>query len=136
MRRIEVNSPFFQLSLEDILPPNAISFKEGNRKDMKDKEEGETNGGQGGQGGGGIISFPSEVEAAIKAVIPSEDPLDQPDFSTVDYINKMFPTEQSLNKIDDVVTEMRSGKKLKGRIKEEHLNDNFLSFQIQDPMRR
>ena len=49
----------------------------------------------------------SQVEAAIAAVLPSEDPLDSPSFSTVDYINETFPTEQSLNNLDDVMAEMR-----------------------------
>lgn len=39
-------------------------------------------------------------------VLPSNDPLDQPDFNTVDYINSLFPTEQSLSNIDDVVSKM------------------------------
>lgn len=32
--------------------------------------------------------------------------MDQPDFNTVDYINSLFPTEQSLSNIDDVVSKM------------------------------
>lgn len=36
-------------------------------------------------------------------VLPSDDPLDQPDFNAVDYINSIFPTEQSLSNIDDVI---------------------------------
>lgn len=39
-------------------------------------------------------------------VLPSTDPLDQADFNTVDYINSLFPTEQSLSNIDDVVSKM------------------------------
>jgi hypothetical protein len=39
-------------------------------------------------------------------VLPSNDPLDQPDFNAVDYINSLFPTEQSLSNIDDVVNSM------------------------------
>lgn len=39
-------------------------------------------------------------------MLPSTDPLDQPDFNTVDYINSLFPTEQSLSNIDDVVSKM------------------------------
>lgn len=39
-------------------------------------------------------------------VLPSTDPLDQPNFNVVDYINTLFPTEQSLSNIDDVVNEM------------------------------
>ena len=57
--------------------------------------------------GDDVIVFPKEVEDAIAAVLPSDDPLDQPDFSTVDYINQCFPTEQSLNNLDDQVTDMK-----------------------------
>ncbi|KAK3083798.1 hypothetical protein FSP39_003324, partial [Pinctada imbricata] len=40
-------------------------------------------------------------------VLPSEDPLDKADFNPIDYINTLFPTEQSLVNIDDVVGKMR-----------------------------
>ncbi|XP_021916800.1 vacuolar protein sorting-associated protein 53 homolog [Zootermopsis nevadensis] len=53
-----------------------------------------------------FISFPPEVQNAIEQVLPSNDPLDQPDFNAVDYINTLFPTEQSLSNIDDVVNNM------------------------------
>ncbi|PSN33185.1 putative ATP-dependent RNA helicase kurz [Blattella germanica] len=49
-----------------------------------------------------FISFPPEVQSAIEQVLPSNDPLDHPDFNAVDYINSLFPTEQSLSNIDDV----------------------------------
>ena len=32
---------------------------------------------------------------------------DSPSFSTVEYINATFPSEQSLNNLDDVMAEMR-----------------------------
>jgi hypothetical protein len=41
-------------------------------------------------------------------VLPSDDPLDQPDFDAVAYINSLFPTEQSLASIDEVVSRMES----------------------------
>lgn len=44
--------------------------------------------------------------SALK-VLPSSDPLDQPDFNEVDYINSLFPTEQSLSNIDEVVNNMQ-----------------------------
>ena len=44
-----------------------------------------------------MVSFPAEVEAAIEAVLPSDDPLDSPSFSTVEYINATFPSEQGPN---------------------------------------
>lgn len=40
-------------------------------------------------------------------VLSSDDPLDKPDFNAVDYINTLFPTEQSLVSIDDVVNTIR-----------------------------
>jgi len=40
-------------------------------------------------------------------VINSTDPLDRPDFDAVDYINSLFPTEQSLSNIDTVVNRIR-----------------------------
>ncbi len=51
--------------------------------------------------------LPPEVQAAIAEILPSSDPLDDPDFSTVDYINRLFPTEQSLANLDDAVSDMR-----------------------------
>lgn len=40
-------------------------------------------------------------------VFSSDDPLDSPDFNTVDYINKLFPSEQSLQNIDSVVAKLK-----------------------------
>jgi len=40
-------------------------------------------------------------------VIPSTDALDHPDFDAVAYINRIFPTEQSLVNIDKVVNRIR-----------------------------
>nr|XP_006823125.1 PREDICTED: vacuolar protein sorting-associated protein 53 homolog [Saccoglossus kowalevskii] len=54
-----------------------------------------------------LLAFPPEVQQAIDQVLPSNDPLDRPDFNAVDYINQLFPTEQSLSNIDDVVNRMR-----------------------------
>ncbi|KAK6623010.1 hypothetical protein RUM43_008862 [Polyplax serrata] len=51
-----------------------------------------------------FITFPPQVQNAIDQVLPSNDPLDQPDFNVVDYINSIFPTEQSLSNIDDVIS--------------------------------
>lgn len=41
-------------------------------------------------------------------MLPSKDPLDQPDFNPVDYINTIFPTEQSLSNIDDVISNLEN----------------------------
>ena len=40
-------------------------------------------------------------------MLSSDDPLDSPEFNAVDYINTLFPTEQSLVNIDDVVSTIR-----------------------------
>ena len=49
------------------------------------------------------LEFDPEVEEAIAELLPSKDPLQSKDFSPVDYINQLFPTEQSLSSIDEVV---------------------------------
>jgi hypothetical protein len=41
-------------------------------------------------------------------ICPSDDPLDHPDFNEVDYINKLFPNEQSLTSIDDIINNVKS----------------------------
>ena len=50
-----------------------------------------------------LVKYPEEVEQVLKELFPSEDPLDDPDFNIVNYINTLFPTEQSLASIDEVV---------------------------------
>ncbi|XP_060584875.1 vacuolar protein sorting-associated protein 53 homolog [Ruditapes philippinarum] len=54
-----------------------------------------------------LLTFPEDVQSVIDDILPSEDPLDRPDFNPVDYINSLFPTEQSLSNIDDVVGKIR-----------------------------
>ncbi|XP_059617853.1 vacuolar protein sorting-associated protein 53 homolog [Phlebotomus argentipes] len=64
----------------------------------------------GGQGENRIatIVLTSDVQAAIDQVLqnPGASPLDQPDFNPTDYINQLFPNEQSLSNIDDVIAKM------------------------------
>uniref|UniRef100_A0A8B9QEV2 VPS53 subunit of GARP complex n=1 Tax=Apteryx owenii TaxID=8824 RepID=A0A8B9QEV2_APTOW len=43
----------------------------------------------------------------LTPVFPSQDPLDRADFNAVEYINTLFPTEQSLANIDEVVNKIR-----------------------------
>ncbi|KAL3858283.1 hypothetical protein ACJMK2_012931 [Sinanodonta woodiana] len=65
-----------------------------------------------------LLAFPPEVQAAIDQVLPSDDPLDKPDFNPVDYINSVFPTEQSLSNIDEVIGKIRFKiRKLDGEIR-------------------
>lgn len=54
------------------------------------------------------LSFAPDVQSAIDQVLQSTDPLDAPDFNATDYINQLFPNEQSLSAIDDVIGRMES----------------------------
>lgn len=53
------------------------------------------------------VTIPAEVQETISKVLVSDDPLDQCDFDAIDYINTIFPTEQSLTNIDDVLSKMK-----------------------------
>ncbi|XP_069768110.1 vacuolar protein sorting-associated protein 53 homolog isoform X5 [Narcine bancroftii] len=55
----------------------------------------------------GVLHLTPEVQQAIEQVFPSQDPLDRADFNAVEYINTLFPTEQSLANIDEVVNKIR-----------------------------
>lgn len=67
--------------------------------------------------GDNVLIFSHDVQNAINQVIPSNDSLDKLDFDVIDYINNLFPTEQSLTSIDDVID------KIKYKIK--HLDDEI-----------
>ncbi|XP_077338376.1 vacuolar protein sorting-associated protein 53 homolog [Lithobates pipiens] len=54
-----------------------------------------------------VLHLSPEVQQAIEQVFPGLDPLDRADFNAVEYINTLFPTEQSLSNIDDVVSKIR-----------------------------
>lgn len=49
------------------------------------------------------LSLSTDVQKAIASILPSDDPLDSPDFDLVEYINEIFPNEQSLSNIDEVI---------------------------------
>ncbi|XP_017480020.1 PREDICTED: vacuolar protein sorting-associated protein 53 homolog isoform X1 [Rhagoletis zephyria] len=53
------------------------------------------------------IHFTKDVKNAIDEVLKTEDPMDSPDFNTVDYINQLFPNEQSLVSIDETIQRMQ-----------------------------
>lgn len=53
----------------------------------------------------------AEVQKAIAEILPSDDPLDKPDFDLIEYINELFPNEQSLSNVDEII------KKNKSRVK-------------------
>lgn len=54
------------------------------------------------------IEISPEVQSTIEQVLNSDDPLDKSDFNLVSYINGLFPNEQSLANIDDVLNGMKS----------------------------
>lgn len=55
------------------------------------------------------VLYSPDVEAAIQEVFSSEkDPLDVTDFDPIEYINTLFPTEQSLASVDDTLNRMRT----------------------------
>ncbi|OCT95053.1 vacuolar protein sorting-associated protein 53 homolog isoform X1 [Xenopus laevis] len=54
-----------------------------------------------------VLHLSPEVQQAIEQVFPNQDPLDSADFNAVEYINTLFPTEQSLSNIDEVVSKIR-----------------------------
>ncbi|KAH8263011.1 hypothetical protein KR044_003043 [Drosophila immigrans] len=55
------------------------------------------------------IQFSKEVKQVIDKVLKTDeqDPMDAPDFNTVDYINQLFPNEQSLATIDETIQRMQ-----------------------------
>jgi len=53
------------------------------------------------------LSISAQVQDSIDQVLSSDDPLDRSDFNAIDYINGIFPTEQSLTNIDDVLSRMK-----------------------------
>ncbi len=50
----------------------------------------------------------AEVQQAIASILPNDDPLDRPDFDLVEYINELFPNEQSLSNIDEIILRDRT----------------------------
>lgn len=49
-----------------------------------------------------------EVQNAIASILPNDDPLDKTDFDLVEYINELFPNEQSLSNIDEIILRDRT----------------------------
>ncbi|CAF0901919.1 unnamed protein product [Rotaria sordida] len=54
------------------------------------------------------LVLPSDVQKVIDQILPSTDEIDRVDFNPVDYINQLFPTEQSLANIDEVIGSVKS----------------------------
>ena len=53
------------------------------------------------------VELTPELLNILDSVLPSEEPLDQPDFDIVAHINQLFPTEQSLASIDNVIGDVK-----------------------------
>ncbi|CAF0997701.1 unnamed protein product [Brachionus calyciflorus] len=66
------------------------------------------------------LNLPIEIQRAIAEIIPSDDPLDNPDFDLDEYINELFPNEQSLSNIDEVIK--------KDKLKIKRLDDEIRSI--------
>lgn len=53
------------------------------------------------------MMYSPALEAALRDVVPSTDPLDAPDFNPISHINKLFPNEESLSSADTVSSELQ-----------------------------
>jgi len=54
------------------------------------------------------LQFSPALESALASLNPSSDPLDEPDFNPTAHINKLFPSEDALARIDSYATELES----------------------------
>uniref|UniRef100_A0A336KA85 Vacuolar protein sorting-associated protein 53 homolog n=1 Tax=Culicoides sonorensis TaxID=179676 RepID=A0A336KA85_CULSO len=52
------------------------------------------------------IVLSDNVQKCIEQVLQNQDPLNAADFDSTDYINQLFPNEQSLSNIDDIINKM------------------------------
>jgi hypothetical protein len=50
--------------------------------------------------------YSASVSAAISELLPDDDPFCRADFDVTAYINTLFPTEQSLSQLDDVMDQV------------------------------
>ncbi len=64
--------------------------------------EGESSGGE------QLLEYSAAVQTAIDSVLPDDDPFYRADFDVTDHINSLFPTEQSLSKLDETTAQVRS----------------------------
>mmetsp|Transcript_50232 Transcript_50232/g.98478 ORF Transcript_50232/g.98478 Transcript_50232/m.98478 type:complete len:804 (-) Transcript_50232:278-2689(-) len=65
-----------------------------------------------------IPSFSKQLEDTLAEVLPSDDPLDSPDFDPIKYINEQFPDQSSVNQnIDSFLASLkRDGRELSDKI--------------------
>jgi len=53
------------------------------------------------------IEFSAQVNKALEELLPSNEIFDSPHFDSVDYVNQLFPNEQSLEAIDTFVIKVK-----------------------------
>eukprot|EP00055_Hartaetosiga_balthica_P000960 m.137889 g.137889 ORF g.137889 m.137889 type:complete len:853 (-) comp12605_c0_seq1:139-2697(-) len=53
------------------------------------------------------VKFDESVLTALEELFPSDDPLDDPEFDPLEYINELFPNEQSLSSLDSTIMKMK-----------------------------
>ncbi|KAI9208319.1 Vps53-like protein [Polychytrium aggregatum] len=84
----------------------------------------------------GLLVLSPELDQSISTIVQSKDPLDHSEFNPVSYINELFPNEQALSSIDDVLKRLRSKtKKLDREIKEllhSQVNDNQTRVDLEE----
>ncbi|KAG0342832.1 Vacuolar protein sorting-associated protein 53 [Podila horticola] len=54
------------------------------------------------------IKLAPELNSSITTILRSKDPLDAQEFSSVEYINKIFPNEHSLSAVDQVLAKLQA----------------------------
>jgi len=54
-----------------------------------------------------VIKFTPELDEALNQFTSKDDELDTSEFSNIDYINNLFPTEESIGSIDQVLLALR-----------------------------
>ena len=54
------------------------------------------------------VCFSPQLEKALQQLVPSDDPLDQQSFDPLDYVNKLFPTEEQLNNVDQIAQNLQT----------------------------
>ena len=53
------------------------------------------------------LTYCDAVQEAIEQLMPADDPLYRADFDVTNYINTLFPTEQSLSQLDETMAQVR-----------------------------
>ena len=56
------------------------------------------------------LKFSATLESALRELAPSTDPLDAADFDPIAHINKMFPNEESLGKVESYAAELEQAR--------------------------